>query len=126
MNLKLVVAVCVLAATPAFGQADKGGPPPAPKPTQADFQRLVQTISGDKTKIQTYCDLAKLNEQMEQVEEKKDTRTLLALGKKADELAQKLGPDYLKLMEGLEQVDENSSEAKDFAAALESLDKQCK
>jgi len=127
MNLKLVIAISILVTAPAFAQAQQGGASPkAPKPTKADVQKVVQTISGDKTKMQTYCDLAKLNEQMEQAENKKDTKTLQNLGAKVDNLTQKLGPDYIKLMDGLDQVDENSSEGKEFAAALDSLDKQCK
>ena len=127
MNLKLVVAISVLTAMPAFGQAPKGAPPAnVPKPTKADVQKVVQTISGDKTKMQTYCDVSKLNQQMAKLDEKKDAKTLESLGQKADDLAQKLGPEYATLMEGLDQVDENSSEAKEFGTALSALDKQCK
>ena len=117
---------------PAFGQAPMGGSP-APKPTKADVQRVIQTISGDKAKIETYCDLAKLNQQMAQADEKKDTKTSQALGQKADDLAQKLGPDFIKLMDGLDHVDDNSGEGKDIAAsfddiaaALEALDRHCR
>jgi hypothetical protein len=119
---------------PAFGQAPTDRPPTnAPKPTKADVQKVVQTINSDKTKMQTYCDLAKLNQQMAQACQKKDTKTLQTLGQKADALTQKLDPDYVKLMDGLDQVDENSGEGNDMAtsfdeiaAARESLDKQCK
>jgi hypothetical protein len=127
MNLKLIFAISVLAVTPAFAQGQMGGPPAnVPKPTKADAQKVVQQIGGDKGKLQTYCDLGKLNQQMAAADEKKDTKTLQNLGPKADALAEKLGPDYNKLMDGLEQVDENSQEGKDIAAAFDSLDKQCK
>jgi hypothetical protein len=127
MNLKLVVAISVLTAMPAFGQAQKGAPPAkVPKPTMADVQKVVQAISGDKTKMQTYCDMSKLNQQMAKLDEKKDAKTLQSLGQKADDLMQKLGPDYLKLMDGLDQLDEKSSEVKEFGTALGALDKQCK
>src|ERR1700674_4574588 len=122
MNLKLIVAVSGLAVMPAFGQAPMGGPPAnAPKPTKADVQRVIQTISGDKAKIETYCDLAKLNQQMAQADEKKDTKTSQALGQKADDLAQKLGPDFIKLMDGLDHVDDNSGESKDIAASFDDI-----
>jgi len=131
MNLKLVVAISVLTGMPAFGQAPTDRPPA--KPTKADVQKVVQTISGDKTKMQTYCDLSKLNQQIAQADEKTDTKTLQGLGQKADDLMQKLGPDYVKLMDGLDQAEDNSSEGKDVAAsfdeivaALASLDKRCK
>jgi hypothetical protein len=127
MNLKLIFTISVLAVTPAFAQGQMGGPPAnVPKPTKADAQKVVQQIGGDKGKLQAYCDLGKLNQQMAAADEKKDTKTLQDLGPKADALAEKLGPDYNKLMDGLEQVDENSTEGKDIAAAFDSLDKQCK
>jgi hypothetical protein len=128
MNLKLVVAIAVLAATPAFAQGQMSGPSgsKAPKPTKADVTKVLSSITSDKTKLSAYCDLAKLNQQMAQADEKKDTKTLQDLGPKADALMQKLGPDYAKLMDGLDQVDENSAEGKEFAASFDGLDKQCK
>jgi len=126
-NMKLVVAISFLSVMPAFGQAPMDRPSAkVPKPTKADVQKVVQSISGDKIKMQTYCDLSKLNQQMAQADQKKDTKTLQTLGQKADALTQKLGPDYLKLMDGLDQVDENSSDGKEFAATFGSLAKQCK
>jgi hypothetical protein len=128
MNLRLIIAISVLAATPAFAQMQKqGGPPPnVPKPTKADAQKVVAVISADKAKLKIYCDLATLNEQMAAAGEKNDTKTLETLGAKADDLAQKLGPDYVKLMDGLEQLDENSPVGKDIAATFDPLDTQCK
>jgi uncharacterized coiled-coil DUF342 family protein len=139
MGLKLVVAVFVLASMPAFGQVPMGrSTASAPKLTKADVQKVVQTISGDKTKMRTYCDLAKLNQQIAQADQKRDTSQII--GQKAEDLAQKLGPDYVKMMDGLDQVDDSSGEAEnisarldestasfdDITAALMSLDKQCK
>jgi hypothetical protein len=128
MNLKLVAVISVLAVSPAFAQGQMNGPQPpsGPPPTQADVQKVVKMISGDKAKLQDYCDLGKLNDQMMAADQKKDTKTLQALAPKADALAQKLGPDYMKLMDGLGQVDENSALGKAVSAAFEGLDKQCK
>jgi len=126
MNLKLVVTMFALAAMPTLAHSQQGGPPPnAAKPTLAQAQKVVQIISGDKTKTQQYCDLGKLNEQMAQAEQKKDSKTLEALGKRADDLVQKIGPEYIALMDGLGLIDESSSEGKQFVAALDSLDKLC-
>jgi hypothetical protein len=124
MNLKLIVAISALVAIPALAlaQAPQGG---APKPSKADVQKVVQIISTDKAKSQAYCDLSKLNDQMMAADQKKDTKTLEALGKQADELVDKLGPEYSKMMDGLDQVDENSPEGKDYVAILSALDKLC-
>ena len=50
----------------------------APKPTLAEAQNVVQTISNDKAKLQAYCELGKLEDQMEKAEEANDTKTVEA------------------------------------------------
>ena len=67
----------------------------------------------------------KLEEQVKAADEKKDAKTLEALSKQADALVDKLGPEYYKLMDGLEEVDPKSSEAKEFMSILSELDKRC-
>ena len=58
MNLKVVVALCLFTAIPAAAYAQQNQQPPAPPPpTLADVQKLVQTISADKAKLQIYCQL---------------------------------------------------------------------
>jgi uncharacterized lipoprotein YajG len=126
MKLKLVAAIFALAAIPALAQAQKSGPQPkVPKPTKADAQNVVQIVASDKVKTQAYCDLTKLEGQVEAAAQKNDTKTLEALSKQAEALVNKLGPEYYKLMDGLEQVDPKSSEAKEFMSILSELDKRC-
>jgi hypothetical protein len=126
MKLKLVAAISVLAAIPALAHAQKGGPQPkVPKPTKADAQNVVQIITSDKVKTQAYCDLTKLEDQVTAANQKNDTKTLEALTKQAEALVDKLGPEYFKLMDGLEQVDPQSSEAKEFMSIFSELDKRC-
>ena len=125
MKLKLVAAISVL-AIPALAHAQQGGPQRSvPKPTKADAQNVVQIITSDKTKTQAYCDLTKLEGQVRAAEQKNDTKTLEALSKQAEALVDKLGPEYYKLMDGLEEVDPKSSEAKEFMSILSELDKSC-
>ena len=130
MNLKLVVALCLFAAIPGVGYAQNqpppNQPPPPTPPTLADVQKVVATINADKAKVQIYCQLAKLNDQMEAAYQKKDNKTVETLATQADALAQKLGPDYAKVMDGLPQIDENSALGKQMDAALKTLDSQCK
>jgi hypothetical protein len=57
--------------------------------------------------------------------QKNDSKTADALSKKADALVSKIGPEYSKVMDGLEQVDPNSSEGKEFTSILSGLDKLC-
>jgi hypothetical protein len=154
MKLALAIAVTLLAVAPAFAQAP-GAPPPrpgqlpppgqqppgqqppragppgqqqppaAPKPTEAQVQKVVADIGGNKAKMDAYCKLAKIQQQMGALDEKKDMKKLQALGQQADAEAQKLGADFEKMMDGLEQVDENSAEGKKFGAILATLDTKC-
>jgi hypothetical protein len=127
MKLKLVITVAVLSALPALAlaQGQQGGAPNVPKPTKADAQKVVAIIKGDKAKTQAFCQLGAINDQMAEADQKKDEKKLDALGKQADALAQKIGPEYVNLMDGLDQVDENSPAGKDIAATLGQLDSVC-
>jgi hypothetical protein len=76
-------------------------------------------------KTQAYCDLTKLEEQVKAVQKNTDTKTVETLTKQSEALIDKLGPEYFKLMDGLERVDPKSSEAKEFMSILSELDKRC-
>jgi parvulin-like peptidyl-prolyl isomerase len=123
MKLKLIIAAAALLAMPAVAHAQAGKA--APKVTKADAQKVVQIITADKAKLAAYCSLAKLGEQMDQAEQKKDQKKAEDLGKQMEAIGQKLGPEYANLMAGLEGLDENSQAGKDIQAAFEALDKQC-
>ena len=123
--LKRVAAIFVLITAPVLAYGQQGSPPQAPKPTKADVQKVVQIISSDKAKLQSYCDLKKLYDQIGAAYQKNDSKTADALGKQADALAGKLGPEYSKMMDGLEQVDQNSTEGKGYESILSGLDKLC-
>jgi ABC-type transporter Mla subunit MlaD len=126
MKLRLVAVITALATVPVLAHAQQGGPPSnAPKPTKADAQKVVQIITSDKAKTQTYCDLDKLFDQMQTADKKNDSKTVESLGKQADVLATKLGPEYNKMMDGMDQVDPNSNEGKELVSTLSGLDKLC-
>jgi hypothetical protein len=126
MKLRLVAVITALVTVSALAHAQEGAPPPnASKPTKADAQKLVQIITGDKAKTQAYCDLDKLFDQIQIAEQKNDSKTIETLGKQADGLAGKLGPEYNKMMGGLDQIDPNSSEGKELVSVLSGLDKLC-
>jgi hypothetical protein len=122
MNLKLIVAILLIVALPLCAQAQK---PSAAKVTTADVQKVVKIISGDKAKTQTYCDLGKLNEQIEEADEKKDIKRTEELSQQIDALGKKLGPEYAALMDGLQEVDPESEDGKQIGLMFEPLDKLC-
>ena len=146
MKLNLFIVSLLVAAMPVCAQAQAPQPiqsPQAPKATQAPkapkaakgskeettkvaaAQKVVKTISADKAKTQTYCDIGKLGDQIQEAEKKNDMKKIDELNSKMDELATKLGPDYVQLIGGLDDIDPDSKEAHDIGSALASLDKLC-
>ena len=122
MNPRLIVAIFVIAAVPVYAQAQK---PSTAKVTAADVQKVVTLISGDKAKTQTYCDIGKLNAQIEEANDKKDIKKTEELSQQIDELGKKLGPEYAALMDGLQEVDPESEDGKKIGLMFEPLDKLC-
>jgi hypothetical protein len=127
MNLKLIVAIFAIAALPICAQAQmkNDAPKAAPKVTKADADRVIKLVSADKAKTQTYCEIAKIGEQIEQADQKKDTKKVDELAKKADEMGAKIGPEYIALIDGLQELDPNSKDSQEIGAMLEGLDKLC-
>ena len=138
--LVVAMAVCAQAQAPQPIQS-----PQSPKATQAPkaskapkaakgsnettkvaaAQKVVKAISADKAKTQTYCDIGKLGDQIQEADKKNDMKKIDELNLKMDELATKLGPDYVQLIGGLDDIDPDSKEAHDIGSALASLDKLC-
>ena len=146
MKLNLFIVYLLTAAMLVCAQAQAPQPiqsPQAPKATQAPkapkaakglkeettkvaaAQKVVKTISADKAKTQTYCDIGKLGDQIQEADKKNDMKKIDELNSKMDELATKLGPDYVALIGGLDDIDPDSKEARDIGSALASLDKLC-
>jgi hypothetical protein len=125
MILKLVVTLSI--TVPVIALAQKQSPTKtAPKPTIAQVRKLVQVISSNKAKLKAYCDANQLDEQIAEAERRKDSHALEALNAKADGLERQISPEYTKAMDGLEEVDPNSAEGKQIAAAINTPMKQCK
>jgi hypothetical protein len=125
MTFKFFVAAALFVAVPivAFAQSDKPNAQPS-KPIE-DAQKFVETISGDKDKLQAYCEIGKLHEQLDDAEEKGDAKEFEDLVAKLDSLEQQMGPDYIRVTDGLGDVDPNSAEGQKFSAVFEPLRKQC-
>ncbi len=117
MNTKLVAAIAMLAsltAAPAFAQ-DKT---PAAKVSTADVQKMVDSIKADKTKMTTFCDIIKLQNDYQAAAEKKDDKKLEALDKQMEDMSKTLGPDFDKVT--------SADLSDEQAAMLDTLGKSCK
>ena len=99
---------------------------PAPsKVTKADAQKVLKIISGDRAKTRIYCQMAKLGDQLEQANEKGDSKKFDALFQRMHELGKKLGPEYAALVDGLQDIDPESEVGQEISSTLEALDNLC-
>ena len=98
MYRKFIVAILLAAALPAFAQTPN---PSAAKVTKADAQKVFKIISGNKTKIQTYCNIVELLSQITEGSEQNNDE----LYQKIEELVPKLGREYVALMDALQDVE---------------------
>ena len=92
---------------------------------KADADRVVKVTSGDKRKMQTYCELIAISDQIGQANEEEDTKKAEELSNKADELEKTLGPEFVALAGELNKLEPNSEEAKEIGLILDKLDELC-
>lgn len=124
MTRKITCLVVFLGALTAPALAQQQPSAPA-KPTKAEVQKVVQIISDDQAKLATYCKLAAIDEQMAKASEANDNGKLEQLGKEAEALQTTMGPEYLKLVAGLDEVDPQSKEGEELLSAFDPIDKLC-
>ena len=118
----MIVTVLVIAAAPAWAQAQNSTPAEV---TKADAQKVLKIISSDKAKTRIYCQMAKLDDQMEQANETADSKKFDALFQKIYELGKKLGPEYTALIDGLQDIDPQSEVGQEISSTLDALDNLC-
>jgi hypothetical protein len=121
MNRLLIVAILVICTVPLYARAQQ---PDAAK-LKADAQKVVSVIKGDKAKIQAYCQINELAEQIGEADQEKDSKKAEALSRQIFELEIKLGPDYLTLVSGLKDIDPNSPQGQEINSILAPLDDSC-
>jgi predicted transcriptional regulator len=118
MNLRANVAVLIIVASPIFAQAQEI----SIAKMKEEAQKVVKIISSDGSKTQTYCDLVKVSDQIEQAEPNSKADQLY---QQMDELSAKLGPEYIELIGELQDMDPDSEDGKEIASTLEALNKLC-
>jgi hypothetical protein len=98
MNRLLIVVILIIGTLPLYGQGHQ--------PNTAELaQKVVGIIAGDKTKTQTYCQVHDLSDELDQVDQRKDSKKAEDLSQKINELQKNLGPEYLALLEATLDVD---------------------
>ena len=123
MNLKLSVAILLIAAVPAYAQAQNRT---IPKVTKSDAHKVATIIRSDKAKTQTYCEINKVSDQMNQAYGKNDKKTVDELSQKIERLEKILGPEYIALMDGLQTLGpENKKRIAEIMVQFAALDSLC-
>jgi len=122
-NVKIFVAILLIAAVPAYAQAQSRS---TPKVTKGDAQKVATIISTDKAKTKTYCEINKVSDQMNLAYGKNDKKTVDELSQKIDRLEKILGPEYVALMDGLQKLGpENKKRVAEIMLQFAALDKLC-
>ena len=113
-----IVAVLIIGTLPLYAQAQQ--------PNAAELaQKVVGVIAGNKTKTQTYCQVLDLSDELDQVDQKKESEKAENLSQKINELQKNLGPEYLALLEALKNVDPNSKDGQEIVSIFDKLDSSC-
>ena len=122
MRVKLLVLIFALCFGVDLAQGQRVAR--AQKLTTAEIEKIVQLVSTDKTKTQFYCELAKINAQISE-EKTKDYAAIKRLENRADELEEKIGPEFVEFMDALDDADESTLEVKELVDALDKLHDLC-
>ena len=118
MNLISRVAVVAISAVPMYAQAQQS----SMVKLKADAQNVVKIIRGDKLKTQTYCEIAELDDE---IDEEQGSSKAEELSQKVDKLAEKLGPEYIALVSALKDIDPNSRDGQEISSIIGRLDDLC-
>jgi hypothetical protein len=119
MKLKVVVAILLVAAVPMYAHAQN------PRVSEGDAEKVATIISGDKIKTRAYCDIHKLAKQVTKANEKKDGEKVNELLEEIETLEKTLGPEYVALIEGIQDIAENEQLRAEFSSAFGALVRLC-
>ena len=125
MYLKALMSVSIFAGTTVVAVAQDEPTNQTPKLTLADVQHLAELISSDRSKLRAYCELGKLHDETQQAVEEKDADAITAITAKIDAFERELGPEYDKVLDGLDKIDFSSAEGQQLAAVLKTLQEKC-
>ena len=112
-----ILAICTVLAYARVQQPDV-------MQLKANAQNAFKIISSDKLKIQTFCEIADLGNQLDQADRVRDTKKVEEVSQKLDELEGKL-PEYTALVANLAEVDPNSEAGREIGSIILKLDEFC-
>jgi ABC-type transporter Mla subunit MlaD len=121
LNGLLIVAILSISTAPLHAQRQQQNI----AKLKADARNLVGIIGSDKTKIQTYCQIDDLSEQLDQAVQKRDTKKAKALVEKIAELSKKMGSEFAALVDIEKHADLNSPDGQEIASIVATLGESC-
>jgi phage anti-repressor protein len=121
LNGLLIVAILVISTAPLYAQRQQQNV----AKLISDARNLVGIIGSDKTKIQTYCQLEDLTEQLDQAVQNRDRKKAKALEEKMAELNKRMGPQFAALIDIAKHVDLDSRDGQEIASIIASLGDSC-
>ena len=121
LNGLLIVAILLISTAPLYAQRQQQNV----AKLKADARNLVGIIGSDKTKIQTYCQIDDLSEQLIQAVQAKDRKKAYALAEKIVELNKEMGPEFAALIDIEKHIDLNSRDGQEIASIVASLGESC-
>ena len=119
LNGLLIVAILVISTASLYAQQQQNV-----AKLKADARNAVGMIGGDKAKTQTYCQIMDLGRQINQAVREKDQKKARALSQKLGQLGKQL-PEFIVLSNIIEQVDLNSTNGREIALIIQSLNQSC-
>jgi hypothetical protein len=117
LNALLVVAILLVSTAPLYAQRQQQNV----AKLKADALNLVGIIGSDKNKIQIYCQIDDLSDQLDQAVQKKDSKQAKALVEKIAELNKKMGSELTALINIEKHVELNSQDGQEIASIVASL-----
>jgi hypothetical protein len=121
MNPILTLAILAFCTVTSYSQGQR----PDTAKLKADTENMVKIISGDKFKIQTYCQILDLHDQIDDANQNQDTKKAKELSEQEVELEKKLGPDFSTLADDLDNIDPYSGDGREIASIVDKLDQLC-
>lgn len=121
LNGVLTVATLIILTAPLYAQRQQQNA----AELKAEARNLVGIVGSDKNRIQTYCQLDDLSEQLNQAMQEKDRKKAKALGNKIADLRKKMGPEFAALVDIEKHIDLNSPDGREIASIAASLGESC-
>jgi len=120
-RLLIIIAVLLISTAPLYAQRQQQNV----AKLKAEARNLVGIIGSNKAKVQTYCQIDDLTEQLDQAVQKSDTKTAKALVQRIAELNKKMGPEFAALVDIEKHIDLNSPDGQEVASVVASLGESC-